>query len=161
LLDGDAMAKGLPYFDFGATRHSPDHRLEAWSADIRGSEFFTIRVRDWQTGADLSDVIEQTTRNLVWGLDSTLFYYVPQDDNHRPLNIYRHRLGTPQSTDALVYAEPDNGWFVRAEESASGRFCVVATGNQETSERWLIDLADAYATPRLVVPRETGVRYAV
>ena len=52
LLDGDAIAKGLPYFDFGGTRHSPDHRLEAWSADVRGSEFFTIRVRDWQTGAD-------------------------------------------------------------------------------------------------------------
>ena len=67
LLDGDAMAKGLPYFDFGGTRHSPDHRLEAWSADVRGSEFFTIRVRDWQTGADLPDVIEQTSGSVVWG----------------------------------------------------------------------------------------------
>ena len=113
LLDGDAMAKGLPYFDFGGTRHSPDHRLEAWSADVRGSEFFTIRVRDWQTGADLPDVIEQTSGSVVWGRDSTFFYYVRLDDNHRPLHIYRHRLGTPQSDDALVYAEPDNGWFVR------------------------------------------------
>ena len=141
LLDGDAMAKGLPYFDFGGTRHSPDHRLEAWSADVRGSEFFTIRVRDWQTGADLPDVIEQTSGSVVWGRDSTFFYYVRLDDNHRPLHIYRHRLGTPQSADALVYAEPDNGWFVVVEESASGRFCIVATGNQETSERWLIDLS--------------------
>ena len=47
------------------------------------------------------------------------FYYVRLDDNHRPLHIYRHRLGTPQSADALVYAEPDNGWFVVVEESAS------------------------------------------
>ncbi len=161
LLDGDAMAKGLPYFDFGGTRHSPDHRLEAWSADVRGSEFFTIRVRDWQTGADLPDVIEQTSGSVVWSLDSTFFYYVRLDDNHRPLHIYRHRLGTPQSADVLVYAEPDNGWFVRAEESASGRFCIVATGNQETSERWLIDLADADAVPHLVAARETGVRYGV
>src|ERR687898_26906 len=161
LLDGDAMAKGLPYFDFGGTRHSPDHRLEAWSADVRGSEFFTIRIRDWQTGADLPDVIEQTSGSVVWGHDSTFFYYVRLDDNHRPLHIYRHRLGTPQSADTLVYAEPDNGWFVVVEESASGRFCIVATGNQETSERWLIDLADADAVPRLVAARETGVRYSV
>ena len=77
LLDGDAMAKGLPYFDFGGTRHSPDHRLEAWSADVRGSEFFTIRVRDWQTGADLPDVIEQTSGSVVWGLDSTLLLLRP------------------------------------------------------------------------------------
>jgi oligopeptidase B len=161
LLDGDAMARGLPYFDFGGTRHSPDHRLEAWSADVRGSEFFTIRVRDWQTGADLPDVVEQTGGSVVWGLDSTFFLYVRVDDNHRPLQIWRHRLGTPQDADVLVYQEPDNGWFVRAEESASGRFCVVATGNQETSERWLIDLADADGRPRLVAPRETGVRYSV
>jgi len=118
-------------------------------------------VRDWQTGADLPDVIEQTSGSVVWGLDSTFFYYVRLDDNHRPLHIYRHRLGAPQSADVLVYAEPDNGWFVRAEESASGRFCIVATGNQETSERWLIDLADADAVPRLVAARETGVRYGV
>src|SRR5205809_1021645 len=83
LRNGDAMAKGLPYFDFGGTRHSPDHRLEAWSADVRGSEFFTIRVRDWQTGADLPDVIEQTGGSVVWGLDSSFFYYVRLDDNHR------------------------------------------------------------------------------
>jgi len=61
----------------------------------------------------------------------------------------------------LIYEEKDVGWFVRVEESASGRFCVVGTGNQETSERWLIDLADPAAAARLVAPRETGVRYSV
>jgi oligopeptidase B len=161
VLDGDELAKGTTYFDLGGARHSPDHRLEAWSADVRGSEFFTVHVRSWQSGVDLSDVIEQTSGSVVWGLDSTFFYYVRLDDNHRPLHIYRHRLGTPQSEDVLVYAEPDNGWFVRVDESASGRFCIVATGNQETSERWLIDLADPDATPRLVAARETGVRYSV
>jgi oligopeptidase B len=161
LLDGDAMAKGLPYFDFGGTRHSPDHSLEAWSADVRGSEYYTLRVRSWQTGTDLPDTLEQTGGGVVWGLDSTFFYYVRLDDNHRPLHIYRHRLGTPQSDDVLVYEEKDVGWFARVEESASGRFCIVATGNQETSERWLIDLADPNGVPRLVEPRETGVRYSI
>jgi oligopeptidase B len=161
LLDGDALAKGVEYFDFGSTRHSPDHLLEAWSADLRGSEYFTIRVRSWQTGQDLPDVIERTSGSVVWGLDSTFFYYVRLDDNHRPLHIYRHRLGTPQSDDVLVYEEKDKGWFARVEESASGRLGIVATGNQETSERWLIDLSDAEAKPRLVALRETGVRYSV
>ena len=45
ILDGDALAKASDYFKFGGRRHSPDHRLEAWSADLRGSEYFTIRVR--------------------------------------------------------------------------------------------------------------------
>ena len=161
LLDGDALAKASDYFNFGDTRHSPDHRLEAWSADLRGSEYFTIRVRRWQGGEDLTDIVEQTSGNVVWGLDSTFFLYVRQDENHRPLKIYRHRLGTAQADDVLVYEEKDSGWFTRVEESSSGRFAIVATGNQETSERWLIDLSQPDAAPRLVAARETGVRYTV
>ena len=135
LLDGDALAKESDYFKFGGTRHSPDHRLEAWSADLRGSEYFTIRVRRWQTGEDLPDIVEQTSGNVVWGRDSTFFLYVHQDENHRPLKVYRHRLGTAQADDVLVYEEKDSGWFTRVDESASGRFAIVGTGDHDTSER--------------------------
>ena len=86
LLDGDRLAKESTYFKFGGTRHSPDHRLEAWCADRRGSEYYTLRVRDWQTAEDLSDVVEQTSGgSVVWGLDGTFFFYVQVDENHRPL----------------------------------------------------------------------------
>jgi oligopeptidase B len=161
VLDGDALAATSEYFDFGETRHSPDHRLVAWSADVRGSEYFTIRVRDWKTGKDLPDTLEQTSGGVVWGADSTFFFYVKRDENHRPLHVFRHRLGTKQSDDILVYEEKDTGWFTSIEESASGRFCIIASGNQETSEQWLIDLSHAAAMPRLVAARETGVRYSV
>jgi len=162
LLDGDALAKGSAYFKFGGTRHSPDHRLEAWSADRRGSEYYTIRVRRWQTGEDLADVIEQASGgSVVWGRDSTFFFYVRVDENHRPLKVYRHRLGSAQSDDVLVYEEKDTGWFTRVHESASGRFCIIATGNHDTSECWLIDLSLPDALPRLVAERQTGIRYSV
>ena len=161
VLDGDALAAASDYFDFGETRHSPDHRLVAWSADQRGSEYYTIRVRDWQGGRDLPDLIERTSGGVVWGADSTFFYYVQRDENHRPLQVFRHRLGTPQGDDVLVYEEQDKGWFASVDESASGRFCIIASGNQETSEQWLIDLSRADAEPRLVAARETGVRYSV
>jgi oligopeptidase B len=78
-----------------------------------------------------------------------------------PLHVFRHRLGTPQSEDVLVYEEMDTGWFTSIEESASGRFCIIASGNQETSEQWLIERAEPYALPRLVAVREIGVRYSV
>ena len=161
VLEGDALARGTAYFQFGGTRHSPDHGLEAWSADLRGSEYFTIRVRRWDTGEDLPDILEQTTGSVVWGADSTFFFYVRQDDNHRPLQVWRHRLGTPQDSDELVYEEADKGWFVRVEESSSGRFLVIASGDHETTERWLLDLSRPDARPRLVAAREAGVRYGV
>ncbi|MBN9512901.1 MAG: S9 family peptidase [Alphaproteobacteria bacterium] len=161
ILDGDALAKASDYFKFGGTRHSPDHRLVAWSADLRGSEFFTLRVRQWDTGEDLPDTLEQTGGRIVWGRDSSFFYYVQVDDNHRPLKVFRHRLGTPQTDDVLVYEEKDVGWFTHIEESPSGRFCVIAGGDHDTTEQHLIDLSTPDATPRLIAPREKGVRYSV
>ena len=161
VLDGDALARTSSYFKFGGTRHSPDHRLEAGSADLRGSEFFTLRVWRWDTGEDLPDVVSQTSGSVVWGLDSTFFFYVRVDDNHRPLKVYRHRLSTPQADDVLVYEEKDTGWFTRIETSASRRFCIIAGGDHDTSEQWLLDLTSPDAAPRLVAPREKGVRYDV
>src|SRR6266851_5040617 len=161
VLDGDKLAADHEYFKFGGSRHSPDHRLEAWSADIKGSEYFTIRVRDWMTREDAADLVEETDGGVVWNADATAFYYVKLDDKHRPMQVFRHRLGTPQAADVLVYEERDSGWFTHIHESASGRFCVIAGGDHETSEQRLIDLADEQAKPRLVAARETGVQYSV
>ena len=161
VLDGDELAATQQYFKFGGARHSPDHRLEAWSADIKGSEYFSIRVRDWANGADLDDLVEETDGAVVWSADCKSFFYVKLDDNHRPMQVWRHRLGMPQADDILVYEEHDSGWFTHIHESSSGRFCVIAGGDHETSEQRLVDLADPAAPPRLIAARESGVQYSL
>jgi oligopeptidase B len=161
VLDGDDLAAAHEYFKFGGARHSPDHRLEAWSADTKGSEYFTLRVRDWAAGKDSDDTVEETDGEVVWNADSTAFYYVKLDDNHRPMQVWRHRLGTPQADDVLIYEEQDSGWFTHIHESSSGRFCVIAGGDHETSEQRLIDLGNPDASPRLVAARENGVQYSI
>jgi oligopeptidase B len=161
VLDGDALAKDHDYFKFGGSRHSGDHRLVAWSADIKGSEYFTIRVREWGTGRDLDDVVEETDGAVVWATDCKDFFYVRLDDNHRPMQVWRHRLGTAQADDILVYEEQDAGWFTHVHESTSGRFCVIAGGDHETSEQRLIDLAHPEQAPRLITSRQNGVQYSL
>jgi oligopeptidase B len=161
ILDGDELAANHEYFKFGGSRHSPDHRLQAWSADTKGSEYFSIRVRGWSTKKDFDDLVEETDGNIVWNADSSAFFYVKLDENHRPLQVWRHRLGTSQSDDLLVYEEKDSGWFTNIHESSTGRYCVIAGGDHDTSEQYLIDLADPLATPRLVAAREKDVQYSV
>jgi oligopeptidase B len=161
ILDGDELAAKHDYFRFGGARHSPDHRLEAWSADVKGSEYFTISVRDWATKKDLDDIVEETDGAVVWSTDASAFFYVKLDDNHRPMQVWRHRLGTSQADDILIYEEMDSGWFTHIHESSSGRFCVIAGGDHETSEHRLVDLANLDAPPRLVAAREKGVQYSV
>ena len=161
VLDGDELAARHDYFRFGGSRHSPDHKLVAWSADIKGSEYFTIRLRGWADGTDHDDLVEETDGEVVWTADSKAFFYVKLDDNHRPMQVWRHRLGTPQKDDLLIYQEPDSGWFTHVHESTSGRYCVIAGGDHDTSEQRMIDLADPAAQPRLVAAREEGVQYSI
>ncbi len=161
VLDGDQLAASHDYFKFGGARHSPDHRLQAWSADTKGSEYFSIRARDWADGGDLDDLVEETDGGVVWSKDAKSFFYVKLDDNHRPMQVWRHRLGTKQADDVLVYEEHNSGWFTHLHESSSGRFCVIAGGDHETSEQRLIDLAYPEAPPRVVAAREEGVQYSV
>jgi len=159
LLDGDALAEGRAFFQFGSWSASPDHALLAWSADDAGSEFLTIRVRDLATGQDLADVVPDSTGAAVWSADGAGFWYVRLDAQHRALEVWRHRLGTDVAVDELVFREPQPGWFVGVEETRSGAFCVVTISDHDTTEAHLIDRASLDNAPRLVLKRETGVRY--
>jgi oligopeptidase B len=161
LLDGDALAKGHAYFQLGGGRHSPDHKLLAWSADDAGSEYFKVRVRDLATGEDLADLVPDTTGGIVWTADARAFYYVKRDFEHRPTQVFRHKLGTRAENDELIYDEPDKGFFINVSELQAGDFAAISGGDHETSEVHLLDLRDPGAKPRLVAPRKEGERYDV
>src|ERR1700722_5318675 len=161
ILDGDALAAGKPFFRIGATAHSPDHRLLAWSADDSGNELFTVHVRDIAAQVDLPDLVAETAGGIVWSQDGSAFYYVRVDRNHRPVSVHRHRLGTGAGDDTEVLVAEDSGLFVSLSKQQSGRFAEVSLHDHETSESWLIDLADGDAKPVLVAPRETSIQYGV
>jgi oligopeptidase B len=161
LIDGDALAVGKAFFRLGATAHSPNHKLLAWSADETGAELFTVRIRDLARMADLPDIVPEIAGPIVWAQDCSAFYYVRLDRHHRPSSIHRHRLGTDIREDTEVYAEPDGGRFVSLSRLQSGRFAAVSVHDHDTSEAWLIDLGDPDAKPMLVTPREPAMRYEV
>lgn len=161
LLDANARAAGKTYFRLAGAEHSPDHRLLAWSADDKGSEYFTVRLTDLGTGTDLADEIPQTGGGVVWAADGRSFFYVWLDDNHRPSRVYRHVVGTDPATDAVVYEEADPGFFIGLGQTQSRAYIVIGAHDHETSENWLIDAAAPHAAPRLVAERTTGVEYDV
>ncbi|MDQ0469705.1 S9 family peptidase [Labrys wisconsinensis] len=161
LLDGDRLAEGSAFFQMGGSSHSRDHRHLAWSADAKGSELYEMRVLDAMSGAMLDDIVPDTAGGAVWSADGRCFFYVQVDEHHRALRVFRHELGTPAAADALVYEEADTGMFVSLGETQSGRFGLISIHDHETAEVRLLDLAAPEAPPRLVAPREPGVRYEV
>jgi oligopeptidase B len=161
ILDGDALAQGRSFFELGATRHSPDHKLLAWSSDEAGSEFYTLRIRNISTASDLADIIADTSGAPVWTADGAALYYVRLDGQHRPSRVYRHRLGTAANDDLLIFETTDPQFFVSLTETQSGQFAVISVHDHETSEGLLLHLSAADAVPQPIASREPSVRYDV
>ena len=153
LIDGNKEAEGKPYWQLGSVAHSPDHRYLAYGVDDKGSELFTIRIRDMETGQDLPDSIPDTRSAVVWARDNRTLFYVRLDDNHRPLFVYRHQLGTPASEDVLVYEEKDIGFYVGVGQAQSGRFIIVDAHDHQTNEAYLIDAGRPDSALQLVAAR--------
>jgi oligopeptidase B len=161
MLDGDLLSEPHDYFDIGDATHSSDHRLLAWSFDDQGSEYYTIHVRDLNTGKDLEDHITGTDGDVVWTADACAFYYVVFDDNHRPYALRRHVLGTAVSTDVTVLESQDPGHFMDLDESLSGAFAVISITDHETAEVYLLDRHLANAKSQLIAARRPHIRYDV
>lgn len=159
MIDGNKEAEGKPYWQLGSSDHSPDHAWLAYGVDDKGSELYTIRIRDLATGNDLADEIADT-RGAVWANSSVLFY-VKLDENHRPLSVWRHVRGTPQSVDVCVYEEKDAGFYVGVSRTQSGRFVQIIAHDHQTTEVYLIDANNPFGAATMVAPRRFGHEYGV
>jgi oligopeptidase B len=159
LLNCNQLAEGKAFFHLGDATRSPDHRKGAWSVDENGSEYYTLRVRDFATGSDLADELVNTGGGACWSADGQHIFYTLQDENHRPLKTLRHRLGTPQIADVLVHDEKDTGMFTGLGATQSERFIIISVHDHDTSECWLIDAEKPEEHPRLVSPRVKGLEY--
>jgi oligopeptidase B len=159
LLDGDVEAEGKAYFRLGGVDHSGDHAKLLWAFDDKGSEFYTLRVRDLDGGTEMGDQIPDTGGSGVWNAGDDGFFYTRLDQNHRPSKVLFHALGQSHEGDRLIYEEPDPGFFMDVEGTRGKQWIMIGINDHETSEYRLLSASDPLAEPKLIAPRQTGLQY--
>jgi len=161
ILDEVAMAEGKDYFRLAEVSISPNGALMAYSFDDNGSERFEARIRDLGTGELLPDVIPGTLSSLIWSASSDAILYGLANENWRTDNVRLHKLGTPVTEDLLLYKERDIGFGVGIGKTAADNYMVIATGDNETSEVYLLPADNPEAPMQLVSARQKGREYSV
>lgn len=167
MLDCNVEAEGHDYFDVNVVEPSPDHKLLAWSFDPDGSEKYTLRVRDLATGADLPDTLADVISwaGVAWSAPdpegATWLFYARPDEQMRPHEIWRHRLGSDPADDVLVIAEHDERFYIGVESSRSGRWLIISSNAKTSSEAYVIPADDPGAPPRPVRARAEDVEYGI
>ena len=160
LLDENALAEGHAYLALSDFEVSPGHGLLAYGVDTTGDERFVLRLRDLGRGEDLPEAIEGTSYGVAWADDTTVFYTRP-DSANRPYQLWRHRVGTAPSDDALVLEEPDERFHLGVGRTKDGAYVVVEIQSKVTSEVLVVPTASPDVAPSVVAPRRQGVEYAL
>ena len=161
ILDENELAEGKEYFRLGAFSVSQNGRYLAYSFDDNGSERFTARIKDLETGELLPDTIPETLSSLVWVAGDKGLVYGKANANWRTDNARLHWIGQSAEDDIELYKEEDDGFRVGAGLSAQDDWLVIATGDNETSEVRLVRADDPTGEQIMVKPREKGVEYDV
>jgi prolyl oligopeptidase len=150
--DGTIALSGLGFSD--------DGKYMAYGRSEAGSDWTTWHILDIASGKILSDELKWTKFTAAaWTKDGKGFFYCRYDepkqgDEYQSLNfnskLYYHRVGTPQSDDALVYWRPEHSdWCYNATVSDDGRYLVIAisVGTDERQRILVRDLSEPYAMP--------------
>ena len=158
LLDPNALAKGLEYFALGNAVVSPDHSLLAYSTDAAGDETYTICVKNLATGELLPEQIANTYYGLEWAADNRTFFYTVLNDQKRPYQVWRHRLGEAQ--DTLLVEEKDERFEMMLERTSSRAFILLDISSQTTTEQRVLDVKEPDGEFRMLLPRRQDIEFS-
>jgi prolyl oligopeptidase len=134
---------------------SEDAKLLAYGLSTSGSDWQEWKVRDVESGEDLTDHVGWVKfSGAAWTHDGKGFFYSRFDQPHESTKLedtnyfqklYYHRIGTPQSEDVLIYDRPDQKeWMFGASVTDDGRYLIIDV-SQSTDRRNLVfykDLTD-------------------
>ncbi len=162
-FDGDLEKKnyGSEYFGIGSVSVSHCDDYMAYSLDLKGSEYYTIYLRDLKTGKNEKDVIENTSGGITWSVDSKSFFYSRLDKFHRPRQIFKHVIGTSVENDMLIFEEKDNTFTCSISITSDEKFYIVSTSDHITTEEYFFAVNASNIKPTLFKKRKKDVRYSI
>ncbi len=163
IWNGDREKEKLKteYFGVGDLEVSYNDKYLAYSLDLKGSEYFTIHVRDIKTNEIITDKIENTSGSVLFSLDDKFVFYSKLDENHRPKKIFRHEIGKSVADDLLIFEEKTPAFTVSINISADEKYYFINSSDHNTSEKYYFKTNEKLPKPKMVRKREKGIIYSV
>ena len=163
IWNGDEEKEKLKveYFGVGDLEVSFNDKYLGYSLDTKGSEYFTIYIRDIYTKKLVTEKIEETAGGITFSLDDQFIFYSKLDESHRPRKIYRHKLGTESRHDQLIFEEKSEAFTVGIGLSSDEKFFFITTSDHNTSEQYYFSVDEKEPKPKLIKERKKGTLYSV
>ena len=129
--------------------------------DIKGSEYYTIYLREIETNKIITKEIPETSGGITFSLDDKFIFYSKLDDNHRARKIYRHEIGNFTEQDQLIFEEKSEAFTVGIGLSSDEKYYFINTSDHNTSEQYYFNVDEKILHQKLIMKREKGILYSV
>jgi len=156
IWNGDKEKEKLKteYFGVGDLEVSFNDKFLGYSLDLKGSEYYTIYVRDVSTGKLVTEKIEDTSGGISFSLDDKYIFYSKLDKHHRPKKIFRHKIGTAVKEDALIFEEKNEAFTVGINLSSDEKYFFITTSDHNSSEQHYFSVNEKDPKPKLIKQRK-------
>ena len=162
LVDANKLAEGHEFYQLGGLNVSPDNKLLAISEDVLSRRIYTIRFLNLETGEFLDDIIENTTGGGAWANDNSTFFYTTKNKvTLLSEKVYKHKLGTKNAEDQLVYEEKDKSFYIGVYRSKSGKFIIIYNSSTLVSDYHILESDNPDGQFRQVTVREKDHKYQI
>jgi len=163
IWNGDKEKEKLKteYFGVGDLSVSWNDKYLGYSLDLKGSEYYTIYIRDIETGSLVTEKIEDVSGGITFSLDDKFIFYSKLDENHRPRKIFRHKIGTPVKSDELIFEEKSEAFTVGIGLSSDEKYYFITTSDHNTSEQYYFLVDEKNPKPKLIKERKKDIIYSV
>ena len=163
IWNGDKEKEQLKteYFGVGDLEVSWNDKYLGYSLDLKGSEYYTIYIRDIETGSLVTEKIEDTSGGITFSLDDKFIFYSKLDENHRPRKIFRHKIGAPVKNDELIFEEKSEAFTVGIGLSSDEKYYFITTSDHNTSEQYYFLVDEKNPKPKLIKERKKDIIYSV
>jgi oligopeptidase B len=163
IWNGDKEKEKLntEYFGVGDLEVSNNDNYLGYSLDIKGSEYYTIFIRNIKTNKIITKEITETSGSITFGLDDKYIFYTKLDENHRARKIYRHEIGNFKDDDELIFEEKSEAFTVGIGLSSDEKYYFINTSDHNTSEQYYFDVNENKPIPKLIMKREKGILYSI
>ena len=163
IWNGDKEKEQLKteYFGVGDLEVSWNDKYLGYSLDLKGSEYYTIYIRDIETGSLVTEKIEDSSGGITFSLDDKFIFYSKLDENHRPRKIFRHKIGTSVKNDKLIFEEKSEAFTVGIGLSSDENYFFITTSDHNTSEQYFFSVDEDNPKPKLIKERKKGIIYSV
>ena len=161
--NGDEEKKKLntEYFGVGDIEVSYNDKILGYSLDLKGSEYYTIYLRDIESSKNLFEKIEDTSGGITFSLDDKFIYYSKLDQFHRPRKIFRHQIGSPVANDKLIFEEKSDAFTVNINLTSDEKYFIITSSDHNTSEQYYFKADEENPEPKLIRARKKGIIYSV